>query len=295
MLVVEVEAVEEVAGRQHREVAVALARSAKSLAGPGTAAGSASHAGRASRRCRVLGGRASSSRGSDRPARERLGAERLGPAAGRVAELAGQEADHRVGDVVRPGVVGERRAGRRRPRRGASARSPTTLLDGVTLTMLPRMSLAAAYMSSICSNFSPSPRAIACCRRLDSWPPGISWRVDAAGRRGQSRLERRVQPPGGLPVRLEVADRRERQAGRAVGLVGGGDQGRQRGLARRAGQRGATRRRRRRPPRRSRPAGSPAGRRVCRGCAGAPAGRSARAARRRGSERPAPAAVPPCP
>ncbi len=55
-----------------------------------------------------------------------------------------------------------------------SARSPTTLDDGVTLTMLPRILFAAAYMSSICSNFSPSPSEIACWRRLDSWPPGIS-------------------------------------------------------------------------------------------------------------------------
>ena len=57
-----------------------------------------------------------------------------------------------------------------------SARSPTTLDDGVTLTTLPRMSFAAAYMSSICSNFSPSPSATACWRRFDSCPPGISWR-----------------------------------------------------------------------------------------------------------------------
>ena len=57
----------------------------------------------------------------------------------------------------------------------ASARSPTTLELGVTLTMLPRMRFAAAYMSSIDSNRSPRPRAIACWRRLDSCPPGISW------------------------------------------------------------------------------------------------------------------------
>ena len=36
---------------------------------------------------------------------ERLLAERLGPAAGRVAELAGEEADDRVGDVELPGVL----------------------------------------------------------------------------------------------------------------------------------------------------------------------------------------------
>ena len=57
----------------------------------------------------------------------------------------------------------------------ASARSPTTFDEGVTFTTLPRIRLAAAYMSSICSNFSPSPSATACWRRLESWPPGISW------------------------------------------------------------------------------------------------------------------------
>jgi hypothetical protein len=57
----------------------------------------------------------------------------------------------------------------------ASARSPTTFEDGVTLTMLPRILLAAAYMSSIASNLSPRPSEIACCRRFDSCPPGISW------------------------------------------------------------------------------------------------------------------------
>ena len=58
----------------------------------------------------------------------------------------------------------------------ASARSPTTLDDGVTLTRLPRMRFAAAYMFSMSSKRSPRPRAIACWRRFDSWPPGISWK-----------------------------------------------------------------------------------------------------------------------
>jgi len=58
----------------------------------------------------------------------------------------------------------------------ASARSPITFEDGVTFGTRPRMSFAAAYMSSICSNFSPRPSAIACWRRFESWPPGISCR-----------------------------------------------------------------------------------------------------------------------
>ena len=40
----------------------------------------------------------------------------------------------------------------------ASARSPTTLELGVTLTKLPRILLAAAYMSSIDSNFTEAQR-----------------------------------------------------------------------------------------------------------------------------------------
>ncbi len=43
--------------------------------------------------------------GLDVAARQRLGAERLGPAAGRVAQLASQEADDRVRDVVLLGVL----------------------------------------------------------------------------------------------------------------------------------------------------------------------------------------------
>ena len=58
----------------------------------------------------------------------------------------------------------------------ARARSPTTLDEGVTLTRLPRIRLAAVYMSSMSSKRSPSPRAMACWRRLDSCPPGISWK-----------------------------------------------------------------------------------------------------------------------
>ena len=56
----------------------------------------------------------------------------------------------------------------------ASARSPTTFDDGVTFGRRPRMSLAAAYRSSMSSKRSPRPSAIACWRRFESWPPGIS-------------------------------------------------------------------------------------------------------------------------
>ena len=110
-----------------------------------------------------------------RTALQRPGAERLRPAAGRVAELAAQEADHGVGDVELAGVGLEVLRRRRPAPTRCSARSPTTFDDGVTFTSRPSIRSAAAYRSSICSNRSPRPSAMACWRRLDSWPPGISW------------------------------------------------------------------------------------------------------------------------
>ena len=62
-------------------------------------------------------------------------------------------------------------------------------------------------------------------------------RVHAPRRRRQSALERRVDPARGLPVRLQRADRVEVETGLALGVVGGRDQRRQRGLARRTGHR----------------------------------------------------------
>ena len=55
------------------------------------------------------------------------------------------------------------------------ARSPTTFDDGVTFGTRPRIWFAAAYMSSMSSKSSARPNAIACGRRFESWPPGISW------------------------------------------------------------------------------------------------------------------------
>ena len=56
--------------------------------------------------------------------------------------------------------------------------------------------------------------------------------VHAAGGARKSRLERPVQVAHGLPVRLEVADRVEVDAGVALGVRERGDQRRQRRLAR---------------------------------------------------------------
>mmetsp|Transcript_11496 Transcript_11496/g.48195 ORF Transcript_11496/g.48195 Transcript_11496/m.48195 type:complete len:228 (+) Transcript_11496:1360-2043(+) len=54
------------------------------------------------------------------------------------------------------------------------ARSPTTLLDGVTLTMSPSTSFAVAYAVLILSHSLPSPLEKAWNLRLVYCPPGIS-------------------------------------------------------------------------------------------------------------------------
>mmetsp|Transcript_1370 Transcript_1370/g.4649 ORF Transcript_1370/g.4649 Transcript_1370/m.4649 type:complete len:288 (+) Transcript_1370:889-1752(+) len=60
------------------------------------------------------------------------------------------------------------------------ARSPTTLLLGVTLTMSPSTWFAAAYDSFTCGHCSARPRDVAWNLRLVYWPPGISWRYTSA-------------------------------------------------------------------------------------------------------------------
>ena len=94
------------------------------------------------------------------------------------------------------------------------------------------MRSAAAYMSSMSSKSSARPSAIACWRRFESCPPGISWWYTRPVGDGEPGLERAVQVAHGLPVRLEVADRLQVEAGVALGVRERGDQCRQRRLAR---------------------------------------------------------------
>ena len=168
------EPVEELDGPEHREVAVALAAVLELArrAGEEQLVEGAPRVG--AQRLLLLGGQLGGARSRLAPL-EGLGAERLGPAAGRVAELALEEADDGVGDVVL------RRVGLEVGRVGAGAdegeREVADDLRGRRhLDDVAEDRLAAAYMSSMSSKRSPRPRAMACWRRLDSWPPGISWK-----------------------------------------------------------------------------------------------------------------------
>ena len=57
-----------------------------------------------------------------------------------------------------------------------SAMSPTTLDDGVTLTMSPNIRFTSAYMCATSCQRSSSPIDRACALRLVNCPPGISCR-----------------------------------------------------------------------------------------------------------------------
>ncbi len=121
----------------------------------------------------------------------------------------------------------------------ARARSPTTLDDGVTLTRLPED--AVRRRVHVLDVLEPVAEAegdglLAQVRQLAA---GDLVEVDAPGGGGQPRLEGLVERAHGLPVGLEREHLVDVEAGRALGAVGGGDQRRQAGLARRAGHRRA--------------------------------------------------------
>ncbi len=55
-----------------------------------------------------------------------------------------------------------------------SAMSPTALDDGVTLTMSPSMSFTVRYVRLTSAQRSPRPSEMACVRKFEYCPPGIS-------------------------------------------------------------------------------------------------------------------------
>ena len=166
-----------------------------------------------------------------------LGAERLGPAARRVAELAVQEADDGGGDVELLRVVGELGRvgadGHQVQREVADDLGRRGHLDDVAedavgggVHVLDLLELLAE---------TERDRLLA---QVGELAAGDLVGVDAAGRRGQPRLERRVDAADGLPVGLQRADRLQRQPGLARRVVGRRDQRRQRRLRGGAGHRG---------------------------------------------------------
>ena len=172
------------------------------------------------------------------PAGEGLGPERLGPPAGRVAELALEEADDRVGDVVarrvllevvRVGAAADEGEGQVADDLAARGHLDEVAEDPVGRG-IHRLDLLEAVAEA------EGDGLLAQVRQL---PAGDLVDVDPAGGGGEPGLERRVEAADGLPVGLEGHHGGEVETGLAVGAVGRGDEGRQRRLARRPGDRGA--------------------------------------------------------
>ena len=216
-----------------------------------------------------------------RAAGQRLGAQRLGPAAGRVAQLAAQEPDDRIRDVescwIRSEFVGgDARADQRqrevtddlRRRRHLDQPAQDPVGPGVGgLDLLE--SIAQPERDGLLTQV----------RQLATGDLVCVHPARRGGRTGRRNIEGRVHLSQRLPVRLEIAHRRQRQPGVVLGVRGRCDDRAQRGLTRGAGQRrrGTVDGVRAGLPGRQIGRQLPA--RECRGCARAPGGRIGCAAR----------------
>ena len=160
---------------------------------------------------------------------QRLAAERLRPAAGRIAQLAGKEADHRIGDVVglrvrlevgRVGVAADQ--GQREIAHHLGRRRH---LDDVAENPVRRGVHVLDRLEAVAQ--AERDRLLAQVRQLSAGDLVV---VDPSGRPGQARLEGRVQLAHGLEVRLQGIDGRERETRVTRGVLQRGDQGRHRHL-----------------------------------------------------------------
>lgn len=162
-------------------------------------------------------------------AAQRLAAERLGPAAGRGAQLAAQEADHGVRDVEPVGVLLE-------VRRGDTGAHQMQGQVADHLGGRGDLHQAAQHPVGGGVHGLDVLEAVAEAERdglgaqVGELAAGNLVVVDPAGRGGQAGLERGVDLADALPVRLQVADGLEVEAGGPLGVVGGGHDRRQRRL-----------------------------------------------------------------
>ncbi len=173
-------------------------------------------------------------------ARQRLGAERLGPAARRVAELAVEEADHRVGDVEPRRVLGELGRVGAEPDQGQREVADHLRGGGHLGDVAEHVVGGGVHLLDLLELLA-QPEGDRLLAQVGELAAGDLVAVDPAGGRGQPGLERRVDPADRLPVGLHRVDGGERQPGLARGVVGRADQRRERRLRGRAGHRRAGR------------------------------------------------------
>ena len=118
------------------------------------------------------------------------------------------------------------------------ARSPTTLLDGVTFTMSPKAMFTSAYVRAISCQRAPRPIDSACSFRFVYCPPGISCRYTSR-RAGLRRVvERRVVVAHVFPIVARIDSARRDRARYRAACCQRRDDGVQIRLAGRAAHRG---------------------------------------------------------
>ena len=232
MFVAVAQAVEELVGRQARGVSVELPVGLEFLCRTGeqqpVQRGLTDRTGLAER-LGVLGGQFFLRLGR-RPTRQRLAAQRLGPATGRVTQLPAQEADHRIRNVETRRVGGEFV--------GADARADERQRQ-VTDHLGRRRHLDQPAQDPV----GPGVRRLdlletvtetqrdGLLTQIRQLPAGDLVVIHPAGRCRQPGLERRVDLSQRLPVRLQITDRRQRQPRVVFRVCGRGHDGTQRRLA----------------------------------------------------------------
>ena len=167
---------------------------------------------------------------------ERPGRERLRQAGGGPAQLAAEEVEHGVRQVELLRVLLEfvqvDASGHGEHREVADYLARRRHLDDVAQELIRSRVGALDLLEAV---------ADADADRLLAEVGELSTRdlvaIDPAGRRAQPSLERSVDRAHLLPVRLEVEQRVERDPGRALAVVGGGDDARHGRLAGHPGQR----------------------------------------------------------
>lgn len=172
-LVARAQPVEERAGRQEGQVAIGRTGFAVVLRGAGEEQAVEGVAHVRTVQGLLLGSVQLGTGGRVLPSRKGLGAERLGPATRRVAQLAVQEPDDAVRDVVAVGVLGEVvRVGARGDE--VQGQVADDLAGRCDLHEPPENGVGRRVQALDLLEAVAGPSATACCRRFDSWPPGIS-------------------------------------------------------------------------------------------------------------------------
>lgn len=153
-----------------------------------------------------------------------------------VAQVPAQKTDHALRQIVGPRVAGEF-LGVYARREQVQREIPHDLAGWGDLHQTPEQPVAAGVQKLDLLEAVAEAQRDRLLAQVGELPTRDLVPVDGAGRRAQPRLEGGVEAAHRLPVGLHVPKGIQREPGRAPGVVGGGDDRRETGLAGHPGER----------------------------------------------------------